>query len=423
MTNYKFPFSPLTQAQKEAIEDTTPNLLHDGAWFCGKSHVGAAKALLLGLLYEKNCIALVRKKRSDLKATLWKWFIDKILPINIVIQRNETELYRKIANGSEFFGVGLDSDTDVNKLASREYGFMIVEEAREISESDFDEKLSRCLRLPSVPFLQLMLICNPDSPGHFLYKRFIENPLPNYRRIKAQILPKVPLTYQERMNQLTGVFRRRYLDGDWVAFEGLVYPFDPAKHIIQPFKIPDEWERVVSIDFGFDHAFVCQWWAIAPDDKWYLYREIYHTRRTVKTHSVQIKKYCKEDGIEPVVICDHDAEDRATLEENGIRTQPAKKDRLIGQQSVYDKFEHGQIFFFRDCTVERDMRLIMEKKPASTIEEFPTYIWSNKAKEDMIRENDHGMDDMRYAIHTTLNSSGHIYSTSSSLSYTDLGIE
>ena len=78
----KIPFTPLIEPQKLAFEDTTANLLHDGAWFCGKSHVAAAKAFFLGIHYEKNCIAL-RKKRSDLKATLWKWFIDKILPPDI----------------------------------------------------------------------------------------------------------------------------------------------------------------------------------------------------------------------------------------------------------------------------------------------------------------------------------------------------
>ena len=134
MIDYKFPFKPLNLSQKQAFEDTTPNLLHDGPWFSGKTHIGAAKALMLGLLYQKNCIALVRKKRSDLKATLWKWFIDKVLPPEIVVAHNDQKLYRKITNGTEFFGAGLDSGEEINKLASREYGFVGVEEATEIDD-------------------------------------------------------------------------------------------------------------------------------------------------------------------------------------------------------------------------------------------------------------------------------------------------
>ena len=383
-------FSARTEAQARAFEDTSPMLLHDGGWFSGKTHVVAAKAMLLGLIYPNNCIGFVRRKRVDLEATLWKWFIDKVLPPSMVVAHNDQKLYRKIKNGTEFFGAGLDSNDEVNKLASREYGFIGVEEATELPEDDFDEKLLRCMRLPTVPFRQLMLICNPSNPGHFLYQRFVVKKLDNYTRIKSTILPDVPPNYQTILDQLTGVFRLRYVDGEWASFEGLVYPFDPQKHIIKSFEIPKDWRRVVAIDFGFDHPFVCQWWAVSPSDKWYLYREIYHSRRTVKTHSVQIKHFNEIDGIQPSIICDHDAEDQATLRENGLITQNAYKDRAKGQQILYDLFEHDQIFYFEDCTVERDMRLVMEKQPASTVDEFPTYIWTNKAKEDMIKEKDDG---------------------------------
>jgi len=391
-------FKALTEPQARAFEDISPMLLHDGGWFSGKTHVVAAKGMLLGLLYPNNCIGFVRRKRVDLEATLWKWFIDKVLPPELVIAHNDQKLFRKIKNGTEFFGAGLDSSEEVNKLASREYGFIGVEEATEIAEDDFDEKLLRCMRLPNVPFRQLMLICNPSSPGHFLYQRFVVKKLENYKRIKSCILPDVPPNYQEILNQLTGVFKLRYVDGEWASFEGLVYPFDPDKHLIDPFEIPKDWKRVIAIDFGFDHPFVCQWWAVSPSDVWFLYREIYYSKRTVKTHSAQIKEFCVKDDIQPFAFCDHDAEDRATLEENGIYTNAAKKDRQLGQQLVYELFETNRIFFFRDCTVERDMRLVMEKKPASTIEEFPTYIWTNKAKEDMIKVKDDGMDTNRYAV-------------------------
>lgn len=393
-------FKALTEPQARAFEDISPMLLHDGGWFSGKTHVAAAKGMLLGLLYPNNCIGFVRRKRVDLEATLWKWFIDKVLPPEIVIEHNDQKLYRKIRNGSEFFGAGLDSGEDINKLASREYGFIGVEEATEIPEEDFDEKLLRCLRLPTVPFRQLMLICNPAGPGHWIYQRFVVKKLDNYKRIQATILPDVPPNYQVILDQMTGVFRLRYVLGEWASFEGLVYPFDADKHIVNSFEIPKDWKRVVCVDFGFDHPFVCQWWAVSPSDNWFLYREIYYSRRTVKTHSAQIKYFNEIDGIQPEIICDHDAEDQATLRENGLMTRNAQKDRLSGQQSVYDLFENDKIFFFRDCTVDRDMRLVMEKKPASTVEEFPTYIWTNKAKEDMIKEKDDGMDTNRYAVHT-----------------------
>lgn len=396
-----YEFKPKTPAQKEAMENASPNLLFTGPWGSGKSHIGAAKACMLGILYPNNCIALIRKKRVDLKPTLWKWFCEKILPPEAVVEKNDTELYRKCCNGSEFYGIGLDSTEDVNKLASREFSFIVVEEAKETDVEDFDEKLTRCLRLPSVPFHQILLLTNPGPPSHYLYQRFfVEHPA-GYHKIEAGVLPDLPESYYERLKQLKGVYRERYVEGKWTSFEGLVYPFDPGKYIVPRFEIPKEGRRILAIDFGFDHPFVCQWWYVSPGDVWYRYREIYMTQRTVRQHSWDIKKYCAIDGMEPEAICDHDAEDAATLRENGIRTIPARKDRLSGQQAVYEKFMNEQIFFFEDSLVEMDQRLQMGNRPVKTEDEFASYVWANlKTKEDMVKQKDDGMDTMRYGIYT-----------------------
>jgi phage terminase large subunit len=62
-----------------------------------------------------------------------------------------------------------------------------------------------------------------------------------------------------------------------------------------------------------------------------------------------------------------------------------------------------RLFVFRGCTVYRDPRLIEAKKPASTVEEIPGYIWApplpNRApKEEPRKMDDHGCDAMRYMV-------------------------
>ncbi len=279
--------------------------------------------------------------------------------------------------------------------------FPLYVSAKETKEEAL-EKVVRCLRLPTVPFHQVLLLTNPGAPSHYLYQRWFMEREEGYSKIEGKILPDLPASYYKRLAQLKGVYRERYVEGKWTSFEGLVYPFDPGKHIIPRFEIPKDGKRVLAIDFGFDHPFVCEWWYVNPSDKWYRYREIYMTHRTVKTHSVEILKYCKIDGIEPEAICDHDAEDSATLRENGIMTVPAERDRLAGQQVVYDKFENEQIFFMEDSLVETDQRLQMENRPSRTEDEFGSYVWGNlKTKEDMVKVKDDGMDAMRYAIYTS----------------------
>ena len=58
-----------------------------------------------------------------------------------------------------------------------------------------------------------------------------------------------------------------------------------------------------------------------------------------------------------------------------------------------------RIFIMRGCTVERDPDLDDAKKPASTYEEVSGYVWaSGKHNEEPLKENDHGMDAMRYIV-------------------------
>jgi len=104
--------------------------------------VGAGKALLIGAKYQKNIIFLIRRKKVDLRATLWKRFTE-ILPEDHVVQKNEQQMIYTLSNKTEVWGLGLDSTEDINKLASTECGMAVVEEATEIREEYFDEKIKR----------------------------------------------------------------------------------------------------------------------------------------------------------------------------------------------------------------------------------------------------------------------------------------
>lgn len=412
-----FVVSPVNSEQRQAFENIAPDLLLWGIGGTGKTHVGAEKAILVGCMYPNNRILLIRKKKTDLRVTLWQRFCE-LLPEEMIVKRNDTTMYIKIRNGTEFLGLGLDSAQEVNKLASLEAGLIIVEEATEVPEQYYDEKIRRACRLPRVPFHQVVLLCNPGPPTHWIKRRWLDETRDSYDDIFFKTLvPFLPKEWLDWFYSLTGIFAARYRDGKWVGAEGLVYPYDqsihqvPGKIVKQIFSIPEDWKRVVSLDFGFSlmHPFVTQWWTISPKDVWYCYRQLYITGKTVGQLIPQIKSYMKNDGIlHQAILCDHDAEDRATLNLEGIRTKPAKKQRLAGQRNVHDLIAHKpkpKLYFFRNSLVEEDLELKMHKLPVRTEEEFGFYTWANKDKEDMIKKYDHGMDTMRYAVHSTMKKS------------------
>ncbi len=178
--------------------------------------------------------------------------------------------------------------------------------------------------------------------------------------------------------------------------------FDESIHLIDPFPIPEDWRVIRAVDFGYTNPFVCQWWAIDHDGRMYLYREIYMTRRTVRVHAGQI--HDNTDRTIEATVTDHDAEDRATLEENRIYTDMADKRVMPGIQAVQERLKvqgdgKPRLFVMRGALVERDWRLEDEKRPISTLEEFSAYVWNDKVtKDEPTKVDDHGMDAMRYAV-------------------------
>jgi phage terminase large subunit len=318
-------------------------------------------------------------------------------------------------NGSVLVVGGLDNP---DRIMSTEYDIIAVFEATECSEDDW-EKLTTRLRNGKGPYHQIVADCNPASPSHWLKRRadrgqmevfecrHQDNPVLWDRQAKDWT--EQGRKYLATLQSLTGHRRARLLDGKWSAAEGLVYPeFNTATHVVASMPAGwEKWPKLRSIDFGFVHPFVCQWWAIDPDGRMWLYREIYQTKRTVAEHAAIINRY--SDGETYVAtITDHDAEDRATLAAHGIQSVPAMKDHRTGRDAMHERLRvqgdgKPRLLFLAGCTLETDRELYQAKKPTNTVAEFDCHIYppgqDGKApKEEPIKLYDDGLDAARYAV-------------------------
>lgn len=259
---------------------------------------------------------------------------------------------------------------------------------------------------------------------------------------KAYRLTPAGVEYiQGTLGDLEGIARLRMLDGLWCAADGIVWAnWNPAVHVVDRFEIPESWPRIWCVDFGYRNPFCCQWWAEDPDGQLVMYREVYYTGRLVEDHAKQMlrlvtapaegveitpeqlaadeldplkaTKAGRRVWIEPrpqVILADHDAEDRATLHKHlDMQTRAANKKVKRGIEAVetrlkVDKRGKPGLVMLKNCLVERDDSLTKAGKPTCTEEEIPGYVWAppvnGKApKEEPLKENDHGCDDMRYVI-------------------------
>lgn len=358
------------------------------------------------------CIRLVRAALAE--SALASFEIDVVGESNPIVtnqQRQGRDVYR-YPNGSIMVVGGLDQP---KRWDGTFWDIIYVAQAEELSLSQWEMLTQRKARDGKYPHPQLIGDCNPDAPGHWIQTRSAEGKLtllptthkdnPKYWDDAQQDWTRVGRDYVlGTLGDLTGIRRDRYLLGLWKSAEGAIIDnFDSAVHVIDRFDIPRHWRRFRAVDFGYKHPFVCQWWAVDPDGRMYMYREIYMTERLVEDHARDILKHSDGEKIETTVR-DHDAEDAATLERRGIRTTPAQKEVNAGIQLMQSRFRvqpdgKPRIFFFRDARVEEDRRLVDTKRPTCTIEEIGGYVWNDKVRrEEPVKINDDGMDTTRYAV-------------------------
>jgi PBSX family phage terminase large subunit len=348
---------------------------------------------------------IVRKTRASITQTAMVTFEQKVLPegwLGGLIRFRTAEQEYRYPNGSIIAVGGMDKAT---KVMSSEWDMIYVQEAIELTEEDW-ESLTTRLRNNVMPYQQIMADCNPSYPTHWLKQR-CDRGATLMLESRHEDNPSVTPEYLATLDALTGVRYLRLRKGLWAAAEGLVYEeYDPAVHIIDRFPIPASWSRYWSVDFGYRNPFVWQAWAENPDGVLFRYREIYKTQTLVEDHAKLILQLTANESPPEAVICDHDAEDRATFEKHtGYQTIAATKAKSPGIQEVQSRLRKAGnnmagVYFLRDSLVERDPILVEKNAPSCTEEEFESYVWDvangRKSGEEPVKKDDHGVDSARY---------------------------
>jgi PBSX family phage terminase large subunit len=384
---------------------------------------------VLLLTYPKAKWLIARKRNTDLAGSALAEFRENILDDRegvIFFGGSKAKPAGYVYPNGSFLAVnGLDRP---GKVKSMDFDGIYINEATECTIDDIETSHIRLARrkgsaLPE-RFQKLIMDFNPDAPEHFLNLRMNEgttrrllsrhedNPF-LYDALKQE-WTEAGIRYIRELETLTGVRLARYRYGMWAASEGTVYEdsWNRARNVIKPFYIPAEWPRYLWIDYGFTNPFVCQWAARDDDGRLYVYREIYKTKMIVEDHCTMIKAVSRwgqphGDPLPREIICDHDAEDRATMERHlGLRTTPAHKGVSDGIQAMAARLRPAadgkpRLMYFENALVERDRDLAARKKPTCTVEEFDSYVWEETAsgiKEVPKKENDHGCDCSRYGV-------------------------
>lgn len=194
--------------------------------------------------------------------------------------------------------------------------------------------------------------------------------------------------------EYTGDFARQELDGEFVAFEGLIYPeFDERTHVTRETADLRRYQQVVAgVDWGFTNPGVVLICGIDGDGRVSVLHEEYMRKRRIDEW-VDVSKdlqrafkvgawYC--DPSEPDFIKD--------FREAGLKAQPADNRVLPGMKNVRQKLA------IRD---DGRPQLLVTSAAPNLIKEFGQYQWAanrDGLKDEPRKANDHTMDALRYAI-------------------------
>lgn len=254
-----------------------------GGWGNGKTSGGCAEFFVRLMEYPGTNSIVARKTRPELRTTTWDMLVNgdtqptgwRGIPKEVIKQYNRSELYIEFHNGSKIHGLPLD---DPKKLENYNLGLFMIDQAEEIEEDIFLKFHGR-LRQHNAPREGLLLF-NPN--GHnWLWKRFIDpRRQPGYARrykvVEATPFdnPNLPADFLEQFETLPKHWYERYVLGSHEVFTGQIFAdFNPDIHIIDPFHIPQEWERWMCIDPGIRHEGCLSWCARDHEDNVYYYRE------------------------------------------------------------------------------------------------------------------------------------------------------
>lgn len=184
-------------------------------------------------------------------------------------------------------------------------------------------------------------------------------------------------------------FAQEYL-ADFRKTEGLVYKeFDRSRHIASEEDFRRTYaETILGIDFGYTNPSAIIPIKIDSDNHYWIQEEFYKTHQTTEQIAEQAKLY------KPTKVYADPAEpDRIEiLRRSGLNCRDVSKDIVAGVDRVRELFKQGRIHIHPDCKNlihELETYRYPEKKPDANEQERP------------VKENDHALDALRYALYMT----------------------
>lgn len=273
---------------------------------------------------------------------------------------------------------------------------VLLDEVALMPRSFVEQALARC----SVSGAKMWFNCNPENPLHWFRQEWI---------LKAQEHNALHLhflmndnpglddaTRQRYRNMYSGVFYQRYILGQWVMSEGLIYDmFDLTENVYKQAPVGALYRstRYIACDYGTTNP--CVFLDIYDDgetirvDREYRWDSRKERRqKTDQEYADDFMEFMGKDWC-TVLVDPSAASFVVALRQRGVYVREADNDVLDGIRKTGTLFAHRRL-------------LVNEATCMGLIDELGTYMWDDKAalrgEEKPVKQQDHGPDALRYFV-------------------------
>lgn len=379
-----FDIGTLYPKQIEFCKAKNKYICYGGARGGGKSHISRIKMCLLALNYPGIQILILRRTLKELREN-HVMQLQKLLK-GIATYKESTKEF-VFPSGSRIVLGYCDAEKDVLQYQGQAYEVITMEEATMFTEFQFQaltesNRMSGNMKQDFTP--RMYFTCNPGGVGHQWVKRLFidkdyrgsENP-EDYMFIPSNVYENKYLmehdpNYVRVLENLPEDRKQAMLYGNWDVFDGQFFPeFNRNLHVIEPFEIPEHWNRYIALDYGLD-MFAVLFVAIDTKGKAYVYNEIHKSNLIVSEARQVLKSYMRDkrykDIYAPPDLWNRNRDTgKSTAElfsEGGIIFSKAGNDRESGWLTVKEwikprKIRHEQtgeliegsdLYIFSNCT-------------------------------------------------------------------------
>lgn len=298
---------------------------------------------------------------------------------------------------NSFFLFGGKDESSYGLIQGITLAGVLLDEVALMPRSFVEQACARC----SVAGSKLWFNCNPGGPEHWFYKEWVlKVKEKNALRLHFTMADNAALDQdiRKRYERLySGVFYRRYIQGEWCQAEGLIYNLDKEKHVFTqpPAEMQNGGMWYISVDYGTLNPFSAGlWWvhggrALRVAEYYYSGREK-NQMLTDEDYYNELEKIAGDRTVQAVIVDPSAASFIATIRRHGrFSVRKAKNDVLSGIRLTAAMLQAGVIRISAECN--------------DAIREFGLYRWDEKGEADRpVKENDHAMDDIRYFCATVM---------------------